>query len=625
MTAPQRSKTSKAPYWIAGVILLAVLGWGAGPGGWFRADAATKLRGQRVQRGALEMSVVQRGNLAARDSVSVKSELEGSTTVLFLVKEGSFVKEGDLLVELDGSQIVEKQLQQEIAVQNADAAYTKAKAQYDIQDSQNKSDIEAAERKLNFANIDLNKYTKGDLAQQQEQAEQRILLAQQELAQAENTYKWSHDLNEKGFLTKSELERDELSRNRADVDLKQAVRAKEILVVYEDPRKQAELAANVKEAERGLERAVLKAKAQIADVDANLKSSEAKLKLEREKLDKYNDQLAKTKIHAANSGMVVYTRMEGGGRMGGDQPMQEGSQVRERQEILQIPREGGMIVEASVHESVLKQVAVGLPCSIKVDSQPGKQFLGKVTFVALLPDKGSWWANPNQRLYKTEIQIERPAPGSEEALKELRPGMSCAIEIFSERVEDALYVPLQSVFVDKGVSIAFVARGDAHERRELKVGRANEKFVQVLEGLREGEEVLLSAPPGFSPSGAEQDENEAASREFRAATQAGGPNNGPGGPGGPGGAGAELPAMPGANGPNGAGASDGEGAPRNAGSGMRPGGGRRDGNGPRREGGGRPRGDGAVGEKPPGDKPAVEAPIGNPKPENSGKGDGQQR
>lgn len=590
MSAKKSSKT----LWIVGAIaLVGVLAYGVGPGQWFSGAAEVKLHGQKVARGPLEFSVVQRGNLAARDALSVVSEIEGTTTVITLVKEATFVKPGDLLVELDSSQILDKKVQQEIAVQTADAAFKKAKATFDIQDSQNKSDIEAAERKLNFAKLDLKKYLEGDLGQQMKTAEQKIQLAEAEKNQAETTLGWSTKLNEKGFLTKSELDRDSLAMDRAKVSLEQAELAKKILIDYEDPRKRAELEANVREAERGLERAKLKAEAQIADVDANLKSSEAKLKLEREKLDKYTAQLSKTKIVSTVSGMVVYTRQEGRG-MGGDQPMQEGSQVRERQEILQIPREGGMIVEASIHESVLKQVQIGLPCTIRVDSQPGKEFYGRVTFVALLPDKQSWWANPNLRVYKTEIQIERPAPGSEDALKELRPGMSCNISILADRATDALFVPLQAVFLDKGEPIAFVSKGDTNERRALKVGRSNDKFVEILDGVKEGEEVLLSAPPGFAPSAAE--DSKAAVLDKAGMKLEPGPAGANGAPNGlPTGArGDGAPSGEGRTRPEGATGGEGrvpgaEGRPRrDGGSGGGPGGeGRRNFN---REGGGAPSG-----------------------------------
>jgi hypothetical protein len=178
--------------------------------------------------------------------------------------------------------------------------------------------------------------------------------------------------------------------------------------------------------------------------------------------------------------------------MGGSEPMQKGTQVRERQEILTIPRTGALIVEASIHESVLKQVDIGKPCSIQVDAIPGQVFPGRVTFIARLPDKASWWANPNQRLYKTEIAVLSPHI-------DMRPGMSCAIEILSTVIPNCLQVPLQAITLDGGSTVAFVSKGDEWEQRKVQVGPSSDKWVQVIEGLAEGEIVLLAAPPGFTP------------------------------------------------------------------------------------------------------------------------------
>lgn len=471
------------------------------PSGWLTKSASTELKGARVKRGPLSISVLQHGNLAAKDAVSIKSELEGQTTILFLIPEGQQVKPGDLLCELDASDLVEKKLAQEINLQNAEAAFTKAKAQYDIQDSQNKSDIEAAERKLRFAQIDLDKYVKGDYAQQVKQADDKILLAQQKRTQAKTTFEFSQELAQNGFITKTELDRDDLDFQSADVQLDQAVVAKDLFKTYDDPRKRTELEANLREAERGLERAQLRAQSLIVDYEAGLKSSEAKLKLEREKFTKYEDQVRKARIVSDTTGMVVYSRQDGRG-YGGD-PIQEGTQVRERQEILQIPRTGGLIVEASVHESVLKQVAVGMSCRISIDALPGHEFEGTVQYVALLPDKGSWWANPNQRLYKTEVLLRPSSDASaaeQAAYADMRPGMSCSIEILADEIDSCLYVPVQCVVYHRGGTIAFVPTPTGVEERPVKVGRANDKFVEVLEGLAENEEVLLAPPAGFMPA-----------------------------------------------------------------------------------------------------------------------------
>lgn len=492
-----KTKKKSSKLWLLLAILVGgTLAYGYGPGHWFDKKAAAELRGSPVRRGPLRISVVQRGSLAAKDSVSIESEIEGQTTVQYLIPEGTMVKPGDLLVELDASDLIEKKRQQEIAVQNAEAAYIKAKAQYEIQESQNKSDIEAAERKRYFAELDQKKYLEGDRKQLIDQAQDKILLAQSKRTQAENTKAWSDKLFAQGFVTKSDQERDQLDFESSDVQLKQANAAKYLLEKYEDERRKIELSAFLLEAERGLERTKLRAEATIVDFEAGRNTSKARFELEQQRLDKVLDQITKARIVSKVSGMVVYTRVESG-RMGMGEPIQKGSQVRERQEILTIPRTGGMIAEASIHESVLKQVLPGLPCTLNIDAMPGQSFKGKVQFVALLPDKGSWWANPNQRLYKTEISLDEVNP-------EMRPGMSCNIEILTQEIPDALYVPLQCILTQKGETIAFVSSGDAVEQRKVKVGRNNDKWVEVTDGLKEGEIALLSPPAGFVPEGKEQ-------------------------------------------------------------------------------------------------------------------------
>src|SRR5262249_5006426 len=127
-----------------------------------------------------------------------------------------------------------------------------------------------------------------------------------------------------------------------------------------------------------------------------------------------------------------------------------------------------------------------------VDALPGQDFHGRVRFVSVMADQNSWWANPNLRLYRTEVTIE-------DAVAEMRPGMSCAIEILVEEIPDTLYVPVQSVFRRGEETLAFVDVNGAPTERAVEVGRYNDRWVQVLSGLSEGEIVLLSPPPGFSP------------------------------------------------------------------------------------------------------------------------------
>jgi hypothetical protein len=69
--------------------------WGVDKAGWLERESAAALRGATVQRGPLRISVIERGNLKAADSVVLKSEIEGQSTILKLVAEGIHASKGD--------------------------------------------------------------------------------------------------------------------------------------------------------------------------------------------------------------------------------------------------------------------------------------------------------------------------------------------------------------------------------------------------------------------------------------------------------------------------------------------------------------------------------------------------
>ena len=470
---------------LGGVALLSAMM----PGPWRSAPSRpASAQGAAVRRGPLSITVISSGNLKPADTVRMACAVEGRTTVLAIVPEGTQVKKGEVVCELDASVLEEERIQQTITVGKAEAALVKATQARAIQESQNKSDIDKADRVLAFALQDLDMFLEGDRALELEKSQQSIDLAGEEAQRAQSRLNWSTHLANKGFLTSIELEADRISEHRATVTLQQAKRERELLERYKLPRRESELRAAVEEAKLERERVELQASARLVDFDSDVRSSKASLELEKERLARVSDQIDKAKLRAPSDGYVVYAV-----RDSDDPPIGAGVEVREREEIVSIPSSDGMLVEVKLHESVLKQVEVGQSCTITVDALPGLVLGGEVKFVAMLPDQNSRWSNPNLRLYRCEIAVTGSNQG-------LRPGMSCSVEIAIEDLVDALYVPVQAVFRDGMRNVSFVERGSDVEQRVVRVGRYNELWVQILEGLREGETVLLKAPDWFSPA-----------------------------------------------------------------------------------------------------------------------------
>lgn len=512
MNATSKSKGRKGLPLLLLVIVVGVVGWGAfREGGWLAGETTTAVAGQAVRRGPLRITVVQRGNLTAKNSARVTSQVEGNVQILELIGEGELVEKGQIVGKLDASGLIDRQLLQDITVQNAQAALTKAQQSLEIQKSQNTSDIAKAEQDLIFAEQDYSKYKDGDWPQAQQKADEDIVLADADLAQAETRKNWSEKLFDKDILTRTELDTDVLIYNRANIRLAQTKRAKELLVRYDNPKQMAVFEAAIEEAERELDRVKLQAAARLIDMEAAVRGADAKATLEAEKFAKLNDQIEKSILIAPASGIVVYSRGDGGrwGRQG--DLIEEGANVRERQELITIPQAGGMVAEASLHESVIKKVNAGMPVEISVDALAPAVFQGKVNFVAVVPDSGSYWSNPNARLFRTEIGIDNANP-------EMRPAMSCYVEILVEEIEDTLYVPLQAVFRRGTQTICFVNG----KEREVEAGSANEEWVQILTGLQEGEIVAMSPPAGFQENVAGESENGAAEADQEGTPKGGG-------------------------------------------------------------------------------------------------------
>lgn len=79
----------------------------------------------------------------------------------------------------------------------------------------------------------------------------------------------------------------------------------------------------------------------------------------------------------------------------------------------------------------------------------------------------------------------------------LRPGMSAKVEIIIAQLKDILAVPVQCVSNRSGKKVCYVHAPGNNEAREVQTGPYNDKFVQILSGLNEGDAVLLNPPRVF--------------------------------------------------------------------------------------------------------------------------------
>ncbi len=141
-----------------------------------------------ARRGNLDITVLEGGSLEALQSQEIRSRVKGreGVKILSIVEEGyrvtpEDVTAGKILVELDTSQLIDEQLNQEIAVETAEASYIERKAEYEIQLNQNMTDLNDARQGMRFAKLDFEKFLGGNIVSQivsQLEIEERLARAE---------------------------------------------------------------------------------------------------------------------------------------------------------------------------------------------------------------------------------------------------------------------------------------------------------------------------------------------------------------------------------------------------------------------------------------------------------------
>ena len=485
-----RSKTRWSVLVIVTVMtLVAVLGASAWARYSARSASGNDMPTFEVRQGPLTISVVQSGTIQALEQEILKSEVEGQTTIIFLIPEGTLVKEGELLVELDASRLQDDQVEQQIRVQNAEAAFIRARENLAVAKNQAKSDISKGELDYRFAQEDVTQYVDGEHPQERKEAESKITLAKEELERAAEKLNWSQKLNQEKYISQTELETDKLTYNRAKLGHELAVAALDLLINYTSKRMLAQLESDVEQTAMALERVRLQAGADIVQAEADLRAKEAERRQQEGKLAKVKRQITKTKIYATRNGLVVYSTSAKGSWHGNQEPLDEGQGVRERQELIYLPTADAMKAEIQLHESNLDKVRVGLTAVVKVDAIPGKSFVGRVAKIAPLPNAQSIFMNPDLKIYGTEIHLEGRNP-------DLRTGMSCQAEIIIDRYDAATYVPIQAVLRIADQPMVYVEAGGGFDQRPVEIGLDNNRMVHIVSGLEVGQNVLLTPPLG---------------------------------------------------------------------------------------------------------------------------------
>jgi|GEM_PF-217409 len=591
----------------------------------FASTARTDLVTHKVKYGKLELTIVERGALESSNNndivcrVKAKSQQsQVSTTIKWIIDDGTHVlrnrplntvqsiiswdpktssfiekqanKDGlarvvqikeedtgktvyaDLLVELDDSGLIEQLKDQKIVVDKADADKIAAEEAYNIQLSQNDSDIQTKKTALELAKIDLEKYQKGDFPQKLKDVDGRIKVAESDLEQQRDRAAWAQRMLKKGYYTVSQADSEQSKLQSLQLALAKVEEEKRVLVdpQYGDKKRtETDFQNKVLLAKDDLDRTIKQAHAKEVQTRTD---KETKRGIWQQGVDKYNDivnEIKKCRLAAPQDGLVVYfTSEQTRWGIGRQQLVAQGESVAENQKLMQIPDLKHMFVNAKIHEALVGRVHRGQPASVRVDATGNRKLKAHVDSVANTPSQQDWFA-ADVKVYATKVAIDEEVEG-------LKPGMNSEVTItVADALEHVLTVPITAIIGSAELGATrkcFVMTAQGPVEREVVVGMSNDKGdAEIRSGITEGEEVVTN-PKVLVPDSVKTREageyskkdTNGEGKEGKGMGKGGAPSatpggKGPGGPqaGGPGGAAGQ----PGGRGPGGAAGGQGAGGP----------------------------------------------------------------
>lgn len=222
--------------------------------------------------------------------------------------------------------------------------------------------------------------------------------------------------------------------------------------------------------------------------------------------------LSRTTIIAPVDGTISTLNVEVGERVAGASQFSSGT------EILRIADMAEMEVSASVNENEVVRLSLGDTAIVDVDAYPNKKFKGIVTEIGNSANVSGLSADQVSN-FDVKIQILSSSyadmiPKGAIDFSPFRPGMSASVDILTEKVKQVLSVPVQSVTTrdesdafptaDKEkkekkdnttaiIELVFVIEDGIAKRRTVKTGVQDNEYIQILEGLKK-DEVVIVAP-----------------------------------------------------------------------------------------------------------------------------------
>lgn len=448
----------------------------------------------KINEGPLKISLNLSGTIESEQTSRVKYRPElydGELVITEIVEEGKEVAKDDVIMKLDMTKIQIEIGDKNIALQSAKNNLIKAQEELKIQESSNKSMVEKAELELEISNQKLAQYEKIDKPKKIREAKlgvknaaDRVTDLTVELQQLEKMYKEDEMIEMTEELVIARAKRNLAS---AKESLEIAKKTQELVLEFDLPTEEKRLKLDARQKQSEYDRTQATAKANIAQKNSEINKAQAEVSKLENDLAKLGRDKNNMTIKAPVAGKIYYGEIRSSNyyefSMGIE--FKVGGKVSAHSTLMTIPELAKLKIKVNVFEADINKLKTGMQVSIYPDALSNTLIKGEVKKIKHVASRTSWYSDENT--FETEIDIT----DNDDRLK---PGMKARVEIVVDQVPNAILAPISAVHEKDGKTFCYIKNGDKFSTKEVKIGKTDNKDVEILSGLSKGETVLLYDP-----------------------------------------------------------------------------------------------------------------------------------
>jgi len=229
--------------------------------------------------------------------------------------------------------------------------------------------------------------------------------------------------------------------------------------------------------------------------ETEIRQMNARILVEKAKAQSLSDQVNSLIIIAQRDGIVMRAESptfyimgaRGRAKIGG--PIKEGSVLFMNTTILQFPDLSKMQISAEVPEAEFRKIEKGQKVLIIIDAADKLETTGIVNRKSLMGRTAERWSDSKVKFYEVIIDVDS-------CHSQMKPGLSAECEITIKEAKDTLFIPTLAIFERDSSKVVYVKGKRNFSPVKIETGLSGSSHTIITDGLKGGEVIALSEPPG---------------------------------------------------------------------------------------------------------------------------------